>query len=202
VATFNGSGWGTILDFARHAQPDIHVICGQEHRKLPQDIMQCSTSAAKAGWKSFWAPANKTDKSTSAGVVILVRKHMATWNFQEDAQICPGRVVWCVVRLRTLGDIAIYSSYFKVGVGIDDYNTGLIKAIGLHTKSHGMPYIVAGDFNINPADMQSSELWNGLQGRIKAPEAPTCYGPTGNSPIDYHISEARLARCFPEFCGA
>ncbi len=123
ITTANGTGWGTILDWVGHHRG--HVICGQEHRVVEEDIEYERGRAAARGWKTMWAPAVASGteaNQASAGVVVMVRSHVGMAEPPGGAVVVPGRVCAAMVEVSGIGWMVIYSVYGHCGDELGAHN--------------------------------------------------------------------------------
>ena len=106
----------------------------------------------------------------------------------------PGRIanVWLdgVVRGVTL----IISIYLVDGEGLTKRNRAILYAACEMVGKHGGPWLIGGDFNCAPQDLQEEmRKWlKELGGEIRAPGNLTCRSATGGRTIDFFIVDQRL----------
>ena len=76
--------------------------------------------------------------------------------------------------------------------GLTERNWRILHAAGQCIARFGGPWIMGGDFNMMPANLQEAHDWlRQLGGEIKAPQVATCTN--GNRVIDFVILDQRIA---------
>ena len=75
--------------------------------------------------------------------------------------VCPGGVLWATV-------------YMHDSVGLAPLNWQLLCKLGSLVRLFGMPYILAGDWNLSPEELSGSGWVQALSGHILAPTFHTC----------------------------
>ena len=73
--TCNGTSWSALK--IRLGETSSHIIFGQEHKLVGEEVQRASQWASACGWGSAWAPAVVTPKGgISGGVVIFWKKFL------------------------------------------------------------------------------------------------------------------------------
>ena len=156
IATANVTGIGGLWRMLSETSALI-VLC-QEHKALAEDIPEASRKAARLGWRSFWTPAARTEKQgKTSGVAILGRMHLDMWAPTSQPH-APNRAVGAVWRSRGLGTLMLYSIYCQASTGPGGFNSNLVHTVTKHASSQGVPYIVGGDWNMQPETLAQQSL--------------------------------------------
>ena len=89
------------------------------------------------------------------------------------------------------------SIYLKDGVGMDEENWKTLRAVGCVVALLGVPYVVAGDFNMSPVDLANSGWPNRIHGEVIAPADATCRTQPhlNGSTLDYSVVSDRISKC-------
>ena len=86
------------------------------------------------------------------------------------------------------------SIYLFDGEGLTQRNRAILHRAGEIIRKHKEPWLIAGDFNCTPQDLQDEmRTWlKELGGEIRAPGNLTCRSATGGRTIDFFIVGRRL----------
>lgn len=197
VFTSNIGGFGSFRDcLGLYAEASLIFI--QEHHLVEERISSAAQVLAKAGWHSFWAPARPTvGRGSSAGVAVLAKGHLdvqslgklpSTAGF-ENASLVEHRIARALWRHRLFGDIVLYSIYLVVGLGAKGENATIMEALWDDTESHGLPFLIGGDFNMSPEALQP--LLG--QSAVVVHGGPSTRGPFGGACLDYFLASCEVA---------
>ena len=136
--------------------------------------------------------AAESAKSTQGGVAILARdwlglNYLGTGSKDEKTAIVyPGRVAGAKVIMPGGRPIAVYSVYMRVGKKLSLANREILAKFAGHIQSHDLEWLVGGDFNMHPRELEAANFTSKLGGTIKAPATATCMmGAT--STIDFFL---------------
>eukprot|EP00959_Pyramimonas_sp_CCMP1952_P055451 1159116-Pyramimonas_sp.AAC.1 len=58
----------------------------------------------------------------------------------------------------------------------------------------GLPFILGGDFNMEPSSLQQAEFPQNLRGQVVATTSPTCHGAGGPRLYDYFVLSGGLSQ--------
>eukprot|EP00972_Heterocapsa_arctica_P089960 13271853-Heterocapsa_arctica.AAC.1 len=86
------------------------------------------------------------------------------------------------------------SVYMKDGLGLAGINLEILERIGRFTMLLNTPWILAGDWNMEPNNIAAAGWLHQFGGELVAPEGQTCSKGLGNT-LDYFIV-ARALRPF------
>ena len=149
------------------------------------------------GWNIFIEPALQTEKGgVSSGVAICVRLHVDCWQPESAEPFAKGRVACAFARCGKLGTVALYTAYFKVGIGLGQQNCDLAAAILGHAAAHGKPLVVGADWNLDPLSVRSFP-WHSIGAQVVEPFAPTCRTTSGASVRDFFVVSRCLLQAEP-----
>ena len=162
-------------------KPMADVICCQELR-LPSESRALAAQTWLEG-KGF-LPSIGLSQSTgdgalqdSGGVGVAVSGHVASAPMQP-----PEFAGWehrLAARKLNVGlpqGLVVVSVYGRTKVGIAG-NLDLLEAIAAFVLRLPCPWVVAGDWNFTPYDLEESGLLSRLHGVVAAPALPTCTSP-------------------------
>jgi len=85
------------------------------------------------------------------------------------------------------GGVLLGSVYLRDGEGLSCSNVELINAVAGYVKACGMPFILGGDWQVCPEDMESSGLPAAMKARVVAPDGHTYQAGGHTSLIDYFL---------------
>ena len=170
VCTANVSGWGSARTWIRE-HTSAHVICLQEHHlRSKEDLDQASAWALRQGWKSFWVSALPGDGSGTRGGVAILARHFLGLHALGHHELVYGRAIGCIVQIPGGTSFAISSVYLQHGTGLDDHNSGVLAKAGQFVTTSGLPWLIGGDFNLEPPAIASSEFLDITQGTLLYPD--------------------------------
>lgn len=159
------------------------VVCAQEH-KLNQSALDSACEAmAKQGYCISGAPAVTTKqhgdgRHRSAGTLVAVAAHVhsellcAFGKADLSPSEAPGRLTGRWVDWH--GGVAVFAAYFEDGTGWSATNIALAHQLGMVTAVCGVPWIVALDGNMDPADFVQAQTIHDMPGYIVRSEEGTC----------------------------
>ena len=111
--------------------------------------------------------------------------------------IHPARCIALPIYTRGTGHICIYSVYGhnqEQPQQLPQQTIEILDAISNHAKTHGKPYLIGGDFNATPCDIQSWTRQYMTQARIIHTNMVTCRPATGkHRTIDFFLISPVLA---------
>ena len=91
---------------------------------------------------------------TSGGVDVFVRD--GTAGSTSAGTIWPARALAVEVDFGGPTPILVVSLYLFTGGRLTDDNLEILAAVGASVTTRGLPYIIAGDFNVDPAVLTAS----------------------------------------------
>ena len=162
------------------------------------------------GYKAAITDAIKTGDNhdaKSAGVRVGVRScvgfqrtgeaelQQGDWLAPGGPEEVPARMVAGLVNAIVPGGLVVVSLYLKDGVKATGPNLEYLQILGAYLTQCKRPWVVAGDWNLNPSELKACGWLTQLSGDIIAPSAITCTGGNGDT-LDYFVVSAGLsARC-------
>ena len=174
----------------------VAALLNQEHHARGDEWVDLKLSARKAGWNLVGAMAAPTKGSQGrAGAAIATRTAFHTGltkDSREDISTdeAPGRCASIWVDGIVRGGVLIISIYLFDSEGLTQRNRAILSRAGEIIRKHGGPWIIGGDFNCTPQDLQG-EMGSWLKqigGEIRAPGNLTCRTATGGRTIDFFIA--------------
>ena len=92
------------------------------------------------------------------------------------------------------GGVMLISVYLWHTEGLTTRNLAILNAAGEAVARHGGPWIMVGDFNMTPEELQGAHEWlRKIGGKITAPREPTCRSVSGGRVIDFFVLDCRIA---------
>ena len=178
------------------------VLIVQEHKQHGLAWIDEVSNAQKDGWclrgAEAAAPTCKGERG-KCGAAVAVRSSIGVANAKGLPYDCSPRgsrgrvgVVWTdgVVR----GGLMVISVYLWHSEGMSDRNLAILHAAGEAARRFGGPFIVGGDFNMSPEQMESQRELLGKMGvKVMAPQGVSCGTTGGGSVIDYFLVDKRIA---------
>ncbi|CAK0813503.1 unnamed protein product, partial [Prorocentrum cordatum] len=163
VVTVNVSSHGSIFEYMPGIGDDVKVLLVQEHHLLPERLQQAQSQARDIGWHGIWAAATPSTASatgTTAGVAILVRTDaMITAPILAEREVVTGRCLFAHIHWGVPGGFTAGSIYLDTKDGMGPVNTAYlwetVKAPA-RFNSEGVDWLIAGDWNNQPAELFSS----------------------------------------------
>ena len=162
---------------------DAHVVAFQEHWLSGEDDRaRLSQWALRAGWKVLTTPADPPPPRAfgtrrlrgRAGVGVAVRAEMGLgWPEERgfgDVEGARTRALAAVAQCTEAPPIAVYSVYLYDGEGLAERNVKLMAAVAEHAARAKRPFIIAGDWNVEPAMVNEAWMPDALRARIVATE--------------------------------
>ena len=187
LETVNCTSWGPMHVRAGLSTASIVAVQGH-HMHLDSQLDQASKLLSKAGWAASWAKAVPTGRGgTSGGVAILWRKHLQAVG--QAQVLSPARCIAQPFRHSALGIIWVYSVYMFVGEKQGPRNADILHELLAHAAKHALPYVAAGDFNMEPALLQSMLVGHLSNAKVFASCVASC---SGTSNIDYFFAHLQL----------
>jgi len=192
--TANGSSWSTIEDkiLPRSAADILFVQESKAHGDAGVERVR-RTGRAK-GWSCAASPARRTSATaefSSGGCVVGAARGIGIRG-HPDWSIADGfehrfKLAWIGAILR--GGLHAGSVYLQDSVGLNDVNLAVLQEVAVVLKQLRGPWVLAGDWNINPDLLRSSAWLDVVGGVLVAPQTPTCHGST----YDFFVVSQDLA---------
>eukprot|EP00959_Pyramimonas_sp_CCMP1952_P349498 7323015-Pyramimonas_sp.AAC.1 len=78
--------------------------------------------------------------------------------------------------------------YLLHGIGLSGANLEALRSVGEFVSSSGLPWLVGGDFNVEPPSVQDSEFLDVARGKLLAPDVVGTCSTTGGMRLnDYFL---------------
>eukprot|EP00972_Heterocapsa_arctica_P075083 11079369-Heterocapsa_arctica.AAC.1 len=177
----------------------VAAILGQEHHAFGDAWVDLQHRARRGGWKLQGAQAVRCDSGRgSAGTCVAASANVGL----SQAAGCPfdcspegseGRLsaAWLEGVLR--GGVMVMSVYLWHTEGLTERNIGILNAAGEAAARFGGPWLLAGDFNMTPSELQQAQGWlERIGGVIVAPQLTTCRTSLGGRTIDFCVVDRRI----------
>jgi len=196
VVTLNSNAWSTARTWLQLHTSQPQIVLLQEHRLADSACLQAQHSARRDGWRVGLAAAAQTERSTSAGVAVAVPIHIgmeprrgrSVWNASPSKQ--PGRIASAWVNI--LGGVTVFTVYMHCSAKWDEQNVDLFRHLAQQVRQVRGLWVVGGDFNMTPAELQGRPVRDELDGTFVAPDRGTCWTTGGWKLYDYFIVHPKL----------
>ena len=164
----------------------------QEMKCRAEDLDQQARTAAGQGLRFAGGPARVTVKDgVSSGVAVAVRGHLGLAQpvkaMDPEADISRFCVRWLGAVCR--GGIHLISVYLRDSEGLSQANFDILHSVAAAIAELQGPWLLAGDFNVEPSLLRQSGWLQLDKGVVHAPTQPTC----GLKTYDFFISSESLA---------
>jgi len=190
--TVNGNSWDTVVaKVLPRSSADILFV--QEAKAVGEHgVAKVRSTGRKAGWNCDASPALRLADAFGSGGCAVAASGGVGITSQPDWTIRDGfqhrfKLAWVGAILK--GGIHMGSLYLRDSVGLSEENLCILQEVAIVLKKLRGPWIVAGDFNLNPDLLRSSGWLDIINGVLVAPTSPTCHGST----YDYFIVCQALA---------
>ena len=197
----NVTAISSLLDMFRKVAVPWSVILLAEHHVLPDKIDETSSTLWDLGWKSILTPAEAGEGAGSrGGTGVLVRKDLELWE-APGGEVGSPRVTAARIAAGGFGDgFIVYSIYLYCSEGMSDRNKEILVLILRHAARHKLPWLIGGDWNMLPEDVESSEWAEGLGGSVVAAaiqsdddDEPGYAATCGDRCLDFFYASEELA---------
>ena len=178
-------------------------MCCQEHHAVGELWENMQYTAKRLGWQMQGAGGCCGDTQRGrCGVGVAAPSHIGLTRvgeqqFDLSPALSPGRLTAAWLDGGLKGGVVVASAYLWHSEGVTPRNLALLQAAVDVAVRHGGPWLIGGDFNMTPEEMQADEAaraWlNKLGGTIVAPSSPTCRSSDGGRVIDFFIIDKRVA---------
>ena len=187
----------------------VHFFCIQEHRLVGDGkISDAKAWCQRSKLRLYAEPALETDAegplATSAGTAVLAALHIGArpvdisetirqviegFGGQQvgiDAEWVRARLQVVVIDAGFRHGFALASLYCLHAIGVSGPNVILLEVLAATLDMLGLPWVVGGDWNLSPAELEQSSWLSVVDGAIKASGSSTCAGGAGNE-LDFFV---------------
>ena len=173
----NPSCFSTAADkILKRSAADIAMLV--ETKKRAADTDGASSQASQLGWRASLSPAHATSLTgTSGGTAIASRKglgHIPCHKQFKDGFNQRLGAAW--IGAVQKGGVHFVTVYLKDGEGIGETNQAILTELAAYLGTIRGPWIVAGDWNVTPQQLQAASWDKIVKGAIKHPKEATCNG--------------------------
>jgi len=179
ILTDNGTEWGPLSDVLLEARKDYDAVLGQEHHKTLAELDSEERWLRQNGWQGSMDPAAESSGGGSRGGTLVATRRgpgLAAVHLEDDVLASVRSRV--SVRLwgggGVAGGIMLVSIYLWHTEGLSARNRHLLACVGEVIRSYGRPFVIGGDFNMEPDSLAGWEGWQKLGASIVAPTEATC----------------------------
>ena len=168
----------------------------QETHLSEERCREVETQLGRAGWHALAAPGHGTQAGQPGhgGLLQMAPKRIAMGPFEGTGSpvIVEGRAAVTHIRALCSGGVAWVNVYLHTGVGMAQENIALLDVIAARVALIGKPYVITGDWNMEPGELASGTFLSQVRGTIVAPAEGTC-DPAARV-LDYFVVSAHLRR--------
>ena len=159
----------------------IHYIAVQETKLRHEDLPDIRSKLLRLGWTIYPGACASTDKGgRSAGVALLARNGIAVADVNRSKTI--GNIhpsarwnAW-LIEAGPPGGIMIISVYRRDTVGPwHPDNAKVLEQVRLAIRTVGRPYLVTGDWNAEPVDVEKCGFPASVDGSLLHDGLTTCH---------------------------
>ena len=190
--TVNGNSWDTVTEKVL-PRSSADVLFVQEAKAVGEHgVARVRRTGRKAGWNCDASPALRVADSFGSGGCVVAASRGVGITSQPDWAIRDGfqhrfKLAWVGAIIK--GGMHMGSLYLRGSAGLSEENLNILQEVAIVLKKLRGPWIVAGDFNLNPDMLRSSGWLDVVKGVLVAPASPTCHGST----YDYFVVCQALA---------
>ena len=173
--TCNAGGWrGTAGVLTRNS---ADIVVAQEI-KIRADARLHSTSRQmwRKGWSTHIQPSLATAANGSSGGTAVATKRGVGMTSHTIADDYLHRIASTWIAGVAKGGIHVVSVYLKDMEGIGGTNTAVLEQLAAHVKTLRGPWVIGGDWNLEPKALRDAGWLDMIGGAVAAPDAPTCNG--------------------------
>ena len=173
----NPSSFTTAADkVLKRSAADVVMLI--ETKKREADTEGAKNQAQQLGWRVSLSPAHATSiTGTSGGTAVASRKglgHIPCHNAIKEEYRHRIGAAWLGAVQK--GGVHFVTVYLKDGEGISQTNQAILTELAAYLGTIRGPWIVGGDWNVTPQQLQSASWDSIVKGSIKQPAGPTCNG--------------------------
>ena len=187
VGTANGNSFAAIRDELLHGHvlPQVHYLAVQEHLCRGEACDRASRDARSAGWDAVLSPAYVKASAPGGGTAVLALHGRGAIGVPVPQRLGAALEGRCTASfIDVLGGILFVSYYGISGKPIAG-QLQTLAALGQLVKGCGLPFVIAGDWQVSPAALAESKFPHRMGAEIMAPEGPTNL--RSGSTLDYFV---------------
>ena len=196
--TVNCTAWSSLTSFLQAGASGASLVLVQEHHLRADELDREAAWARSVGWSAGLGAALPTVRGgTCGGVGALTPSFRGLgsapgWQDLDEVQ---GRVscfLWNGGGVP--GGLVVASVYLECGVGMNETNWAIIHHLAVELQTMGRPFLIGGDFQMTPAELEAEGVLNVLRGVevICSTGAGTCHSKGSWSNIDFFLISREL----------
>ena len=197
VISVNVTSMGSLWKFLDRCQPTASIILVQETHTKDQNGEGQENPANKArqkamqmGYRALLTSAYDTGRGgTRGGLITLWRPDYEVIGM---AQVWEGHANGILVKLAKVGCIAIFNVY-GCPEGNQEFNRRLLSKVAQQATAWGKPFLIGGDFNMLPEEVQGMLQEQAIPAQVNAPAGATCITTKACRTIDMFVVSHRLS---------
>ena len=144
------------------------VVCLQETHLTPEMLHGRRATLQALGWDLYAEPASLSDKGTRlGGTACAFPKNSGVW--QKATYQCKGAGYTAVGLRQRRWDYTIVSLYLRDTEGLNGpTNAEVLSSLVAFVRTLPEPWIILGDWNLDPTEVQDTALIQVMRGRMVA----------------------------------
>ena len=197
--TFVVDAW---LDFLDETKDDFDVFVVSETHRDEKQVANWKAKLAALGWHSHWSPAQSTGRGgTSGGTAVVARlavqsSHLFGQGGTRDCDVgsLPFQDATFVLLSFSGFSFLFVSLYLTCGEGLEGPNNAkkLVDLTGLLSMA-GFPWLVIGDFNTAPAEVNKSHWFQYVSRMVVVPDGGSVICTSGGGALlDFAVASCDL----------
>ena len=197
VLSVNVTRVSSLWKFLDRCQPTAHVILVQETHVKDQNEdgaenpgNKVRQKAMQKGYRALLTGAYDTGRGGNRGGLVTLWR--PDYEVIETAQVWDGHANGILVKVAKVGCIAIFNVY-GCPDGNQELNRRMIGKVAQQAAAWGKPFLVGGDFNMLPGEVQGILKEQAIPAQVNAPSGATCVTTKACRTIDMFVVSHRLS---------
>ena len=194
IVTVNATCWQACKQWLEQtsAQDRPHIILLQEHKVLHDEaVAEAQSWAFLVGYTSVWTKAQQGPGGRAVGgTAIFATEQLGLIKPKLGKGVEQhARATIAIAQIPDYGRIVLSSIYGHCNMGAKGDNLKLITSIPQIAESLKLPFLMGGDFNIEPSKLASNGFTSRANTTMVVPTRSTCitHSWKGGSTIDYFV---------------
>jgi len=198
LVTANTTAWSSaqaLIGFLADSDVKPDMMCLQETRLETAEANSAAAAwAAKQGLRLDFGAALSTGPGplqNSGGTASGVKAHVGSAPVPISG-VHASRATDTHMEGLIKGGVTVVSIYLHDGMGLLAENLEILQRLGQFLVQRSEPYIVAGDWNVQPEEMQAARWAEMVGGQLVTPDRTTCTSGKGST-LDWLVVSQELA---------
>eukprot|EP00971_Amphidinium_carterae_P120620 2390119-Amphidinium_carterae.3 len=142
----------------------VDVLTVAEHRLYGTALEEVKEKGQGEGWSIYATPCKRTGThalATSGGVSIHVKNHIGSTPVEAGQDALEGRSIAVCLNIGK-SKLTLMQVYGQTGPS-EPQKIALVQALATWIKMQTTPWLILGDFNVEPHDLERYGLYDGAQ---------------------------------------